>query len=84
MADPSVIQKLGQHRCPLSPPHGLEDHAEVALGLSLRWLLEPVHQDREAGSSWKGVTATAGIDGVATCDALVRVVDEHQRCLIGP
>ena len=54
----------------------------IVLGLPLGWLLEPVHQDREAGRSRECIAAPAGLRCIATAHAFVRVVDHGQRCLV--
>jgi len=54
----------------------------IVLGLPLCWLLEPVHQDREAGRGRECIAAPAGLRCIATAHALVRVVNHCQRGLV--
>ena len=54
----------------------------ITLCLTFGRLLEPVHQDREAGSCRECITASAGVGGIATAHAFVGVVDHRQRCLV--
>ena len=50
MVNPSVVGQLDQQRCAFGAALGLYNDAMIILCLALSRLLEPVHQDREAGS----------------------------------
>ena len=54
----------------------------IVLCLPLSWLLEPVHQDRQAGRCRQGIAAPAGLRCITTANAFVGVVDHRQRGLV--
>ena len=82
VVNPAFILQLDQQCCAFGAALRLHHNAVIVLGLALGWLLEPVHQDREAGRSRECVAAPAGLRCIATAHALVRVVDHRQRGLV--